>query len=574
VGLLAIILAKFSKAVLAADMSGMVHDSLSGETYDERDPQGVFLQAFKAIDTDGNGGITQDECRGHLLTLMRDGEETLSAVEVEKIMQEGDSNANGEIDYKEFVQMMTFTPIWGEEQPEGPNETLRAMVDNNRSIASLPQLVADDGPGDVLTSAVVDGTSGPRRSARALSGGGLSTMANVAVASRKFKRALPGGASGAERADLHDFANFLSQVSTGGGIEKDINRATEARNAALKNKKPPPKKKKPAPIVKDEKAIEKDKMNKQKHKKEQREKAQQEKKAAREKQRKADQDQRLKDREKKKADTLERRKQQIEQRKQDSVKKKEEEAQAKKAEKEKQAVENQLRKEERAKARKLEKAKEKRQRELGIGKKAKPKKRPREKVVVEKKVRPAKKRKRTQVGDALAARDVPSLPAGWSSCVIGYGQGASRREERFCLHIGETVDEREACIRHSLGIADSTADAQPWALKPRPNGKEGPPISGALVKLSDPHIASGEYDILVLGAPTVASPTAAATAPEPSAPDADVSGAPKSDRTGVPSAPPSALAVVKAEAAARQSVATVPHQPPPGSIAGPSCRLE
>ena len=199
-------------------MSGMVHDSLSGETYDERDPKGVFLQAFKAIDTDGNGGITQDECRGHLLTLMRDGEETLSAVEVEKIMQEGDSNADGEIDYKEFVQMMTFTPIWGEELPEGANETLRAMVDNNRSIASLPQLVADDGLGDALTSAAVDGTSGPRRSARALSGGGLSTMANVAVASRKFKRALPGGASGAERAELHDFANFITQVSTGGGI--------------------------------------------------------------------------------------------------------------------------------------------------------------------------------------------------------------------------------------------------------------------------------------------------------------------------------------------------------------------
>ena len=69
----------------------------------DTDTEEELKEAFRVFDKDGNGFISADELR-HVMTNLG---EQLSEEEVEQMIQEADSNGDGQVDYEEFCKMMT-----------------------------------------------------------------------------------------------------------------------------------------------------------------------------------------------------------------------------------------------------------------------------------------------------------------------------------------------------------------------------------------------------------------------------------------------------------------------------------
>ncbi|XP_052766857.1 calmodulin-beta-like, partial [Mya arenaria] len=67
------------------------------------DPEEEMREAFKVFDTDGSGTITVDE----LKQVMQNLGEKLTKEELDEMIREADKDGDGEIDYAEFVSMMT-----------------------------------------------------------------------------------------------------------------------------------------------------------------------------------------------------------------------------------------------------------------------------------------------------------------------------------------------------------------------------------------------------------------------------------------------------------------------------------
>jgi len=66
------------------------------------DAEAEMLEAFRVFDTDGNGSITADELRQIFLNLG----EKLTEEEIADMIEEADTDGDGEINYQEFVTMM------------------------------------------------------------------------------------------------------------------------------------------------------------------------------------------------------------------------------------------------------------------------------------------------------------------------------------------------------------------------------------------------------------------------------------------------------------------------------------
>ena len=69
----------------------------------EADPEDELLEAFKVFDRDGNGFITSHELR-HIMNNLGEG---LTPEEIEEMVKEADQDNDGQIDYDEFVKMMS-----------------------------------------------------------------------------------------------------------------------------------------------------------------------------------------------------------------------------------------------------------------------------------------------------------------------------------------------------------------------------------------------------------------------------------------------------------------------------------
>ncbi|ELU10987.1 hypothetical protein CAPTEDRAFT_224462 [Capitella teleta] len=70
---------------------------------DPKDQDEVYREAFKTFDRDGSGRISAEELR----QVMRNLGENLTADEVEQMIKEADIDEDGEINYQEFVTMMS-----------------------------------------------------------------------------------------------------------------------------------------------------------------------------------------------------------------------------------------------------------------------------------------------------------------------------------------------------------------------------------------------------------------------------------------------------------------------------------
>ena len=68
----------------------------------EQDPEKELRDAFAVFDTDGSGSIDRKE----LKRLMKKLGQALTEAEVDAMMDEVDSNGDGEISYEEFKYMM------------------------------------------------------------------------------------------------------------------------------------------------------------------------------------------------------------------------------------------------------------------------------------------------------------------------------------------------------------------------------------------------------------------------------------------------------------------------------------
>lgn len=68
----------------------------------EQDPEKELRDAFAVFDTDGSGSIDRKE----LKRLMKKLGQALTEAEVDAMMDEVDSNGDGEISYEEFKHMM------------------------------------------------------------------------------------------------------------------------------------------------------------------------------------------------------------------------------------------------------------------------------------------------------------------------------------------------------------------------------------------------------------------------------------------------------------------------------------
>lgn len=69
----------------------------------DTDSEEEILEAFKVFDKDGNGFISAAELR-HIMTNLG---EKLSDEEVDEMIREADIDGDGQINYEEFVKMMS-----------------------------------------------------------------------------------------------------------------------------------------------------------------------------------------------------------------------------------------------------------------------------------------------------------------------------------------------------------------------------------------------------------------------------------------------------------------------------------
>ncbi|KAJ3675584.1 hypothetical protein LUZ60_004626 [Juncus effusus] len=77
--------------------------TLMSKKFKEIDSDDELKEAFKVFDKDGNGFISASELRGVLMNLG----ENISEDEVNEMIKEADANGDGQVDYAEFVKMMT-----------------------------------------------------------------------------------------------------------------------------------------------------------------------------------------------------------------------------------------------------------------------------------------------------------------------------------------------------------------------------------------------------------------------------------------------------------------------------------
>ena len=70
------------------------------------DPDRELKDAFKVFDTDGSGSISRSEMK----KLLKKLGQTLSDAELDAMMDEVDTDKNGEIDFEEFKNMMVRNP--------------------------------------------------------------------------------------------------------------------------------------------------------------------------------------------------------------------------------------------------------------------------------------------------------------------------------------------------------------------------------------------------------------------------------------------------------------------------------
>mmetsp|Transcript_4733 Transcript_4733/g.7863 ORF Transcript_4733/g.7863 Transcript_4733/m.7863 type:complete len:153 (-) Transcript_4733:89-547(-) len=68
----------------------------------EEDPEAALLDAFNIFDADGSGSIDRDEVR----VLMRKLAQTLTEDEIDDIMDEVDTDGDGQISFEEFKAML------------------------------------------------------------------------------------------------------------------------------------------------------------------------------------------------------------------------------------------------------------------------------------------------------------------------------------------------------------------------------------------------------------------------------------------------------------------------------------
>ena len=61
-------------------------------------------EAFKVFDQDGNGFITPSELRQVMANLG----EALTDEEIDQMIKEADMDGDGQVNYEEFVRLMTF----------------------------------------------------------------------------------------------------------------------------------------------------------------------------------------------------------------------------------------------------------------------------------------------------------------------------------------------------------------------------------------------------------------------------------------------------------------------------------
>ncbi|XP_006823620.1 neo-calmodulin-like [Saccoglossus kowalevskii] len=64
--------------------------------------QDEMLEAFKALDADGNGSLTKDEVKKAL----QDASSYYSDEQVDSMIKEADEDKDGKVDYKEFVKVL------------------------------------------------------------------------------------------------------------------------------------------------------------------------------------------------------------------------------------------------------------------------------------------------------------------------------------------------------------------------------------------------------------------------------------------------------------------------------------
>merc|ERR1711981_819665 len=78
--------------------------SLMARKMKDTDTEEELIEAFKVFDRDGNGFISAAELR-HVMTNLG---EKLTDEEVDKMIREADVDGDGQINYEEFVKMMSY----------------------------------------------------------------------------------------------------------------------------------------------------------------------------------------------------------------------------------------------------------------------------------------------------------------------------------------------------------------------------------------------------------------------------------------------------------------------------------
>merc|ERR1712071_695493 len=77
--------------------------SLMSRKMKDTDTEEELVEAFKVFDRDGNGFISAAELR-HVMTNLG---EKLTDEEVDEVIREADISSEGQVNYEEFVTMMT-----------------------------------------------------------------------------------------------------------------------------------------------------------------------------------------------------------------------------------------------------------------------------------------------------------------------------------------------------------------------------------------------------------------------------------------------------------------------------------